>query len=214
MTISLRAGDLSSTRRWVACSRPSTATTSIRTCRRSRITCFWRRRSARRAKPSSTSSAPGDRASAVLGYEEAAIHFRHALELLASTGDGSGKRRGELLLRLGDAQWRSGDGSRAALTFERAIDAARRSADAGDACASGARLRDRARRIPALRAIPGRRRRHGRSWRRRSLPSRRATTRCALDCSPTSRSRCGRGSSPSSGGWHERRSDRDGTPPR
>ena len=72
----------------------------------------------------------GDRASAVLGYEEAAIHFRHAIELLASTGEGSSRRRGELLLRLGDAQWRSGDGSRAALTYERAIDVARRSADA------------------------------------------------------------------------------------
>ena len=71
----------------------------------------------------------GDRASAVLGYEEAAIHYRHALELLAAAGDASGERRGELLLRLGDAQWRSGDGSGARMTFERAIDVARRSAD-------------------------------------------------------------------------------------
>jgi hypothetical protein len=71
----------------------------------------------------------GDRASAVLGYEDAAIHFQHALELLAAAGDGSTGRRGELLLRLGDAQWRSGDGGAARLTFERAIDAARRSAD-------------------------------------------------------------------------------------
>jgi AAA ATPase domain len=71
----------------------------------------------------------GDRASAVLGYEDAAIHFQHALELLAAAGDGSTGRRGELLLRLGDAQWRSGDGGAARLTFERAIDAARRSAE-------------------------------------------------------------------------------------
>ena len=71
----------------------------------------------------------GDRASAVLAYEEAAIHFRHALDLLATAGSGSGERRGDLLLRLGDAQWRSGDGSGARLTFERAIDVARRSAD-------------------------------------------------------------------------------------
>jgi hypothetical protein len=73
----------------------------------------------------------GDQASAVLGYEEAAIHFQHTLELLAAAaaGDGSAGRRGELLLRLGDAQWRSGDGSAARLTFERAIDAARRSAE-------------------------------------------------------------------------------------
>jgi AAA ATPase-like protein len=67
----------------------------------------------------------GDRADAVLGYEEAAIRYRHALELLAAAGEGSG----ELLLRLGDAQWRSGDGSEARLTFERAIDVARRSGD-------------------------------------------------------------------------------------
>lgn len=71
----------------------------------------------------------GDRASAVFGYEEAAIHFRHALQLLAAAGDGAGGRRGDLLLRLGDAQWRSGDGSGSRLTFERAIDVARRSAD-------------------------------------------------------------------------------------
>jgi hypothetical protein len=71
----------------------------------------------------------GDRASAVLGYEDAASHYRHALELVAAAGDSGGQRRGDLLLRLGDAQWRSGDGSAARLTFERAIDAARRSAD-------------------------------------------------------------------------------------
>jgi AAA ATPase domain len=71
----------------------------------------------------------GDRASAVLGYEDAAIHYRHALELLADVDDGSGERRCELLLRLGDAQWRSGDGRGARLTFERAIDVARRSAN-------------------------------------------------------------------------------------
>ncbi len=71
----------------------------------------------------------GDRAAAVLGYEDAAIHYRHALELLDAAGHGSGERRDELLLRLGDAQWRSGDGSAARLTFERAIDIARRSAE-------------------------------------------------------------------------------------
>jgi eukaryotic-like serine/threonine-protein kinase len=72
----------------------------------------------------------GDRASAVLGYEDAAIHYRRALELLASAGGAAGERRGDLLLRLGDAQWRSGDGSGARQTFARAIDVARRSADA------------------------------------------------------------------------------------
>jgi eukaryotic-like serine/threonine-protein kinase len=71
----------------------------------------------------------GDRASAVLGYEDAAIHFQRALELLAAVGEGSTGRRVELLLRLGDAQWRSGDGRAARLTFERAIGAGRRSAE-------------------------------------------------------------------------------------
>ena len=71
----------------------------------------------------------GDRAFDVLGYEDAAIHYRHALELLAAAGSGWGERRGALLLRLGDAQRRSGNGGGARLTFERAIDVARRSAD-------------------------------------------------------------------------------------
>jgi hypothetical protein len=71
----------------------------------------------------------GDHASAVLAYEEAAIHFRRALDLLPAAGGGAGERRGDLMLRLGDVQWRSGDGSGARLTFERAIEVARRSAD-------------------------------------------------------------------------------------
>jgi tetratricopeptide (TPR) repeat protein len=71
----------------------------------------------------------GDRACEVLGYEEAAVHYRHALELLASAGGGLRIRRSELLLRLGEAQWRSGDGSEARVTFEHAIDVARRSTD-------------------------------------------------------------------------------------
>jgi eukaryotic-like serine/threonine-protein kinase len=71
----------------------------------------------------------GDRAFDVLGYEGATIQYRRALGLLAATGNGWGESRGALLLRLGDAQWRSGDGGGARLTFERAIDAARRSAD-------------------------------------------------------------------------------------
>jgi AAA ATPase domain len=71
----------------------------------------------------------GDRASAVLGYEEAAIHYRRALELLGAA-EAPVERRGVLLLRLGDAQWRAGDGDGARLTFERALDVARRAGDA------------------------------------------------------------------------------------
>ena len=68
----------------------------------------------------------GDRASAVLAYEDAAAHYRHALELLALVEDASGEQRTELLLRLADAQWRSGDGAEARTTFEQAIEGGRR----------------------------------------------------------------------------------------
>jgi eukaryotic-like serine/threonine-protein kinase len=68
----------------------------------------------------------GDRASALLAYEDAAVHYRHALELLALVPDASGERRSELLLRLADAQWRSGDGAGARTTFEQAIEGGRR----------------------------------------------------------------------------------------
>jgi AAA ATPase domain len=68
----------------------------------------------------------GDRASALLAYEEAAMHYRRALELLDLVGNVSGERRSELQLRLGDAQWRSGDGAEARTTFEQAIETGRR----------------------------------------------------------------------------------------
>jgi hypothetical protein len=67
----------------------------------------------------------GDRASGLFAYEEAAVHYRRALELLALV-DASGERRSELLLRLGDAQWRSGHGAEARMTFEEAIEGGRR----------------------------------------------------------------------------------------
>jgi tetratricopeptide (TPR) repeat protein len=51
----------------------------------------------------------GDRARTVLAYEDAAGHYRRALELLPVTDRASGQQRCELLLRLGDAQWRAGD---------------------------------------------------------------------------------------------------------
>ena len=71
----------------------------------------------------------GDHASALFAYEEAAVHYRQALELLALVGEASGERRGELLLRLGDSQWRSGDGTEARMTFEEAIEVGRRLAN-------------------------------------------------------------------------------------
>lgn len=71
----------------------------------------------------------GDRARTLLAYEEAALHYRQALELLPRATDASGARRSELLLRLGDAQWRAGNGTAARLTFEEAIADGRRVGD-------------------------------------------------------------------------------------
>ena len=71
----------------------------------------------------------GARASALLAYEEAAIHFRRALDLLPVAEGDWGERRGDLMLRLGGAEWRSGESTGARLTFERAIEVARHSAD-------------------------------------------------------------------------------------
>jgi hypothetical protein len=68
----------------------------------------------------------GEQAAAVFAYEEAAVHYRRALELLTLVGDATGERRCDLLLRLGDAEWRAGDGTQARMTFETAIEATRR----------------------------------------------------------------------------------------
>jgi AAA ATPase-like protein len=67
-----------------------------------------------------------DRASALFAYEEAALHYRRSVELVPVVGGSSGERRAELLLGLGDAQWRSGNGPAARMTFESAIEEARR----------------------------------------------------------------------------------------
>ncbi|HEU5279130.1 MAG TPA: AAA family ATPase [Gaiellaceae bacterium] len=66
----------------------------------------------------------GERAAALFAYEEAVVHYGRALELLPSA-DVSGERRTELELRLGDAQWRSGNGTGARTTFESAIEESR-----------------------------------------------------------------------------------------
>jgi AAA ATPase-like protein len=71
----------------------------------------------------------GDRAAELFAYEDAAVQYRRALELLPLAGDASGELRGNLLLRLGEAQWRSGDGTEARTTFEEAIECARRLGD-------------------------------------------------------------------------------------
>jgi hypothetical protein len=68
----------------------------------------------------------GDRSAAVLAYEEAAVHYRRALGLLGTLAEPSPERRCDLLVRLGDAQWRSGETKGARSSFEEAIAAARR----------------------------------------------------------------------------------------
>lgn len=67
-----------------------------------------------------------NRASALFAYEDAGAHYRQAVELLPMVEGSSGERRADLLLRLGDAQWRSGNGPAARDTFERAIEESRR----------------------------------------------------------------------------------------
>jgi tetratricopeptide (TPR) repeat protein len=67
----------------------------------------------------------GERAAVVLAYEEAALQYERALELLGTLEEPSAGRRCDLLLRLGDAQWRSGEAKAARSSFEEAIAAAR-----------------------------------------------------------------------------------------
>jgi tetratricopeptide (TPR) repeat protein len=61
----------------------------------------------------------GDRAAAVLAYEDAAGHYARALQLLPQADHGPADRC-EILLRLGDVHWRSGDAEVAEATFEEA----------------------------------------------------------------------------------------------
>ncbi|HEY7692073.1 MAG TPA: AAA family ATPase [Gaiellaceae bacterium] len=71
----------------------------------------------------------GDRAAAMLAYEEAVRHFSRALQLLGTDPQGEPGRRCDLLLRLGDAQWRAGDVKAARTSFEDATQLARRLGD-------------------------------------------------------------------------------------
>ncbi len=71
----------------------------------------------------------GDRAAIMLAYEEAARHYGRGLQLLGTDAEGADRRRCDLLLRLGDAQWRAGDVGEARSTFEAATAVARRLGD-------------------------------------------------------------------------------------
>jgi class 3 adenylate cyclase len=71
----------------------------------------------------------GERASALLAYEEATLDYGRALALLDAAEDASAGRRGDLLLRLADAQWRAGDARAARMSFEQATEVGRRLGD-------------------------------------------------------------------------------------
>lgn len=68
----------------------------------------------------------GERAAALLAYEDAVGHYRRALEMLPVTGRDSGRQRCEILLRQGNAHWRSGDMSGARRSLEECAELAER----------------------------------------------------------------------------------------
>jgi tetratricopeptide (TPR) repeat protein len=69
----------------------------------------------------------GDRAAAALAYENAAQHYGAAVQLLPLLEHASVERRCEILLALGDSQWRAGDTPGARDSFEECAEAAARS---------------------------------------------------------------------------------------
>ena len=69
-------------------------------------------------------TAAGDRAASQLAYEEAARHYRTALDVLESSRSGDQRKSCGLLLSLGDVLHRSGNGSEAKDALRRAADIA------------------------------------------------------------------------------------------
>jgi DNA-binding SARP family transcriptional activator/tetratricopeptide (TPR) repeat protein len=82
-------------------------------------------------------TAAGDRAMEQLAYEDAARHYRGALATLALAGGASDIQRCDLLLELGAAEARAGEGVSARANFEQA-------ADLGERIGSGARVAEAA----------------------------------------------------------------------
>jgi len=72
----------------------------------------------------------GEHALRLLAYEEAADHYERAAAL-AARQHADPQSRCELLLALGDAEWRAGEGARARDAFVRAAEIARSRGDAG-----------------------------------------------------------------------------------
>jgi hypothetical protein len=93
-----------------------------------------RRRSARAGSRTSPrwriTSSSRSRTGIPLAYDEAIALFRRALHVLERSGLGDDADGCDLLLALGDAQWRAGDGRGARETFTRAAELARRHGDA------------------------------------------------------------------------------------
>ena len=77
-------------------------------------------------KAISYSRRAGERALAVMAYEEAAAHFDHALHVLGRTEAPNEEERCELLLAKSLAQWRAGDGTSGRETARTAAELARR----------------------------------------------------------------------------------------
>jgi eukaryotic-like serine/threonine-protein kinase len=72
----------------------------------------------------------GDRAASVLAYEDAARHYGRALRLLPLLEHADAEVRCEILLRLGDSQWRAGDTPGARDSFDECAEVAARSGQA------------------------------------------------------------------------------------
>ena len=66
-----------------------------------------------------------ERASERLGYEDAVLHYRRALEFLDASADGDLRRRAEMLLALGESERRVGDAAAARASLARAAALAR-----------------------------------------------------------------------------------------
>jgi eukaryotic-like serine/threonine-protein kinase len=69
----------------------------------------------------------GDQAATVLAYEDAVRRYERALQLLPLLGVTEIGRRCEILLRLGDSQWRAGDTTAARSSFDECAEIAARS---------------------------------------------------------------------------------------
>ena len=128
----------------------------------------------------------GDRAVALLAYEEAVRLYELALAALDAGGAATAAERCELLLALGDAQGRRGDDVGAKATFLQAADVARAAGLPELLARAAGRLR---------RAVPVDARAHRRAARpaaggRARRRSARATARCASGCSHAWPRRC------------------------